>query len=49
MQKTCNVDVLNLSLTQLREYGSTVSELYQQCTAIYTRRGGRGGTQGKSS
>ena len=48
MQKTCNVDVLNLSLTQIRDYGSTVSELYQQCTAIYTRRGG-GDTQGKSS
>jgi len=36
MQKKCNVHVSNLSPIQTRDYGSIVSELYQQCTAIYT-------------
>ena len=43
MQKKCNVHVSNLSLIQTRDYGSIVSELYQQCTAIYTLGGGGGG------
>ena len=43
MQKKCNVHVSNLSPIQTRDYGSIVSELYQQCTAIYTLGVGVGG------
>ena len=36
-KKKFNVHVSNLSVIQTRDYGSIISQLYQQCTTIYIK------------